>query len=156
MVKKNQKTKPVNNKRKVNPGRPPIEEQTIWTEEMSQYCWRRRKGMLPEEAAEALGIETEKAFRYEKNPMVQNRIEYLFGNKKEGWNILADELYEISLQTAIKLIKEGKVPWKELTWCIERLERRFGIYEEVEVQKGKRVAIKKEEDTEEEKGIFDE
>ena len=101
------------------------------TSEMEEVAQRIRAGLSPEEVAEALEIPSDRVLVYLENRLVQERIKTLLGDKFERWSKLRDRLYEECLNTSLRLVRDGKIPWAYMEKLLDRLESSYGIFKKI-------------------------
>jgi len=134
-------------------GRPRLQDSTTLTPEMEQVAQMTYQGFSPEEIAESLQVPTTKVLLYlEETPIVQARVRNLFGDKQELWTKKRYELYETCIDTAVKLIKEGKVPWKFLYDLLKDFDEEYGFMKRVQKE---RKLLKKTTQEEDKKETFE-
>lgn len=111
-------------------GRPRIEDSVTLSEEMERFAWETARGFSPAEVAERMGIPGERAVRYATTPIILERVAVLLRDKTHEWRSMQDELLTVCYRQAIRFVAEGKVPWANLQWLIDRLEGQKGMQEQ--------------------------
>lgn len=86
-------------------GRPTIEEQTILTPEMEEFCVNIRLGYSLDEIADLMKCSIEKCEKFSKNATVQARIKNLQGDVKYRKKLLQEILLEETYKAAIEDVK---------------------------------------------------